>query len=76
MIIDMDQAKSRLSKLIAAAEAGDEVIIARNGKPAARLVALNTSRFRFGALAHLAGVVPDFEDDPDDSESSLWERDA
>lgn len=40
--VNMHDAKSRLSKLVDAVEKGevDEVIIARNGRPAARLVAL------------------------------------
>ena len=33
----MHQAKSQLSKLIERAEAGEEVVIARNGRPAVRL---------------------------------------
>ena len=76
MLINMHQAKSQLSRLIAAAEAGDDVIIARNGKPAGKLVPLNSSKFRFGALAHLASTVPDFEDVLDEDELSMWERDA
>ncbi len=76
MLINMHQAKSQLSKLIAAAEAGDDVIIARNGKPAVKLVPIHPSKFRFGALAHLASTVPDFEDSLDEQELSLWERDS
>jgi len=76
MLINMHQAKSQLSKLIAAAEAGDDVIIARNGKPAVKLVPLNASKFRFGALAHLVNSVPDFEDTIDEDELSMWERDS
>ena len=70
----MHQAKSRLSKLIATAEAGDEVIIACNGKPAVRLVPLSSSGFRFGTLAHLATTTPDFDDRPNENEPILWER--
>ncbi len=76
MQINMHQAKSQLSKLIAAAEAGDEVIIARNGRPAVRLVPLYSSKFRFGALAHLTTAVPDFEDSLDEDELRMWERDS
>ena len=76
MLVNMHQAKSQLSKLIAAAEAGDDVIIARNGKPAVKLVPLKSSRFRFGALAHLAAAVPDFEDGLDEDELRIWERDT
>ena len=38
MEINIHYAKTNLSKLIAAAEGGEEVIIARNGKPAVKLV--------------------------------------
>jgi prevent-host-death family protein len=36
--VNVHHAKTNLSKLIAAAESGEEVIIARNGKPAVKLV--------------------------------------
>ena len=68
MLVNVHKAKSQLSKLIAAAEAGDDVIIARNGKPAVRLVPLKPAGFRFGAMAHLATAVPDFEDRMDEDE--------
>ena len=38
MEVNVHQAKTQLSKLISAAESGEEVIIARNGKPAVRMV--------------------------------------
>jgi len=38
MEVNVHQAKTHLSKLISAAESGEEVIIARNGKPAVKLV--------------------------------------
>ena len=38
MEVNVHHAKTHLSKLIAAAESGEEVIIARNGKPAVKLV--------------------------------------
>ena len=38
MEVNIHDAKTNLSKLIAAVENGDEVIIARNGKPAVKLV--------------------------------------
>ncbi len=37
MIFTVHQAKTQLSKLIALAEAGEEVVIARKDKPAVRL---------------------------------------
>lgn len=41
-IINIGEAKSQLSLLIARAEAGEEVIIARNGVLAARIVPVNS----------------------------------
>lgn len=44
--VNMHDAKSQLSKLVDAVEKGevDEIIIARNGRPAARLVAMRAPR--------------------------------
>ena len=44
--VNIHEAKSTLSRLIAAVESGaeHEIIIARNGKPAARLTAMETVR--------------------------------
>lgn len=44
MEVNVHQAKTQLSKLIAAAESGEEVIIARNGKPAVKLVIIPATR--------------------------------
>lgn len=38
-MVNTHQAKSQLSELIRKAEQGHEVIVARNGKPAARIIA-------------------------------------
>jgi prevent-host-death family protein len=43
---NIHQAKSELSELVERAEAGEEIIIARAGKPAAKLVPLSRSRWR------------------------------
>lgn len=42
MIVNMHQAKTQLSKLVEQAAQGKEVVIARDGKPVARLVAIET----------------------------------
>ena len=39
--VNMHEAKTNLSKLIEAVENGDEIIIARDGKPAARITQLS-----------------------------------
>jgi prevent-host-death family protein len=43
--VNMHDAKSQLSKLVEAVESGetDQVVIARNGRPAARLMPMTTS---------------------------------
>jgi prevent-host-death family protein len=40
--VNVYEAKTRLSALLALVEAGEEVIIARNGRPVARLAPLST----------------------------------
>lgn len=37
IVVNMHEAKSQLSRLVARAEAGEEVVIARDGRPAVRL---------------------------------------
>jgi prevent-host-death family protein len=44
--VNIHQAKTELSKLVERAEAGEEVLIARAGKPVAKLVPLNRRRGR------------------------------
>jgi len=44
MIVNMHEAKSRLSALVESVQRGEEVVIARNGKPVARLVGIETKR--------------------------------
>ncbi len=46
MEVNVHHAKTNLSKLIAAAEDGEEVIIARNGKAAVRLVPVQAASKR------------------------------
>ena len=60
----MHEAKTTLSELVAAAERGEEVIIARNGAPAARLVAIATQHppVRLGVLAGEIELAADFDE--------------
>lgn len=59
----MHDAKTRLSELVAAAEGGEEVVIARDGTPAVRLVAIGTEHqpVRLGALAGQIEIGEDFD---------------
>jgi prevent-host-death family protein len=62
---NVHEAKSSLSKLLARVEAGDEVVIARNGRPVARLVPYTAPRRRQpGRLAGRLVMTPDFDETP------------
>jgi prevent-host-death family protein len=43
MIVNIHAAKTNLSKLIERAEAGEEIVIARNGKPAVKLTRVEST---------------------------------
>jgi prevent-host-death family protein len=66
-------AKSQLSKLIDAALAGEEVVIAKGSKPVVRLVPIARSGYRIGGLEHLAGTEPDFFEPMAPEDLDLWE---
>ena len=71
--MNVHAAKSQLSKLIAAAEAGEYVIIARKGRPAVRLVPVRNARFEFDTLRHLVSEAPDFDEPMTEDELASWE---
>jgi antitoxin (DNA-binding transcriptional repressor) of toxin-antitoxin stability system len=67
-------AKTNLSKLIEAALAGDDVVIAKGKKPVVRLVAIPAAKFKIGVLkGKITDPVPDFLEPLSDSESEGWE---
>ena len=59
--VNMHQAKTHLSRLVEEAAAGEEIIIARAGKPLVRLVAVATSEGP-RPLGALAGKVVEHDD--------------
>lgn len=68
MQVNVGKAKTDLSKLLARVEAGEEVEIARNGVPVARLVKIDAhpspgERFLagWGSMAGQIWISPDFE---------------
>ena len=69
------EAKSQLSKLLQQVEAGDEIIIARHGKPVARLVPLQRTAVprQLGLLRGKIWISPDF-DEPDEELIDLMEN--
>jgi prevent-host-death family protein len=70
--LNVQDAKTRLSQLLAKVERGEDVVIARDGTPVARLVPVGPPPPR--PVGFVPGTVPDtfFEPLPE-SELELWE---
>lgn len=62
--VNVYEAKTHLSQLLEEVEAGDEVVIARNGRPVARLVPLQRTRRKRvpGSLKGKVWIADDFDD--------------
>ena len=62
-IVNIHDAKTRFSKLIDAVMHGEEIIIAKAGKPAAKLIPIITqkSKVRFGVLKGKIQITEDFD---------------
>jgi prevent-host-death family protein len=66
--VNVHEAKTELSRLLEAVEAGERVVIARAGSPVAVLVPYKTAvrRRKFGQFPDQARIHPDFDDLPPD----------
>lgn len=65
--VNIHEAKTHLSRLIERVEAGDEIVIARAGRPVARLTQLAAPSDRkdlLGVLAGKAWIADDFDELP------------
>ncbi|HWI85045.1 MAG TPA: type II toxin-antitoxin system prevent-host-death family antitoxin [Sphingomonas sp.] len=72
--VTVHEAKTNLSKLIAEAIAGGEVVIARGNVPAVRLVPVNPlGKRHFGALRGKIGIDARFDEPLPDAELAGWE---
>jgi prevent-host-death family protein len=60
--INIHAAKTNLSRLLERVERGEEILIARNGLPVARLAPLQTARRRPGRLRGKVRLLQDFDD--------------
>jgi len=69
-------AAGQLAKLIARAEAGEEIIILRGTKPVAKLISVPRTlkgKRKFGRLKGLAKIGPEFFEPLPEDELKLWE---
>jgi prevent-host-death family protein len=73
--VSIHAAKTHLSRLIARAEAGEEIIIARAGKPVAKLVRIAPKPQRvFGALKGKILIGPEFFEPLPPEELDTWDQ--
>lgn len=75
--VNVHEAKTHLSELIAAVERGEEVIIARRGKPVARIQAVHAPaaarhKPRFGLWKGRINVDPSFYEPITGEEQEEW----
>ncbi|HEX9556415.1 MAG TPA: type II toxin-antitoxin system prevent-host-death family antitoxin [Reyranella sp.] len=69
-------AKTNLSKLVARAEAGEEIVLARGKDPVARIVPVTPKakpKRKFGALKGKIKIGPEFFEPLPEEELKLWE---
>lgn len=70
--VNVHEAKTRLSELLVRVEQGEDVVIARSGRPLARLVSVNPLDDREFGIVDL-GVLPSFFEPLDEAELTAWE---
>ena len=77
LVVNTHEAKSRLSELIREAEAGSDVLVARNGRPVAKIIAWPPPRGR-RVLGTWTGRVRILDDivGSDEDVNALFERSA
>jgi prevent-host-death family protein len=73
--VNIYEAKTKLSKLVDLASSGTDVVIARAGKPVARLTALKKEKrpIQFGALEGKGWIAEDFDAPLPDDLLALFE---
>lgn len=73
-VVNVHEAKTQLSRLLAQVEAGEEVVIARRGAPVARLVACKPRvRRQPDVLKGRTALTDAFSDPLPEDELKLWE---
>jgi prevent-host-death family protein len=71
--MNVHEAKTHLSRLLERVEDGEEIVIARAGRPIARLVPYQprTAQRAPGAWRGLVELAPDFDDLPDQLDAAF-----
>ena len=73
-VVNVHEAKTHLSRLLAQVEAGEEIVIARNGTPVARLEAYRRrGKRRPDALKGKVTIPDSFFDPLPEEELAAWE---
>ena len=73
MTMNLYEAKTQLSSLVDKAAAGEEIIIAKNGKPMAKLVAIKSVvKRKPGRLKGKIWMSPDFDKPMTEQELAEW----
>ena len=73
-IVNVHQAKTQLSRLLAQVEAGEDVVISRRGEPVARLVGCKPRSKRQPDVLKGKVVIPEgFFDPLSEKELTAWE---
>lgn len=71
--VNVHQAKTQLSRLLAQVEAGEDIVIARRGQPVARLVSCKPrSKRQFGAMKGKIALTDAFFDPLPEDELKIW----
>ncbi|WP_432565301.1 type II toxin-antitoxin system Phd/YefM family antitoxin [Kineococcus sp. SYSU DK003] len=75
--VNVHEAKTHLSRLLEAVEQGEDVVIARSGKPVARLVPARPRGVRQpGTWKGQVVITDDFDETSDDLLASFYEGDV
>lgn len=73
--VNVQEAKTHLSRLLERVEAGERIVIARAGKPIAELAPVVRREIVFGGMAGEIELDDDAFDALDDEVRALWDPD-
>lgn len=75
-IVNVHEAKTHLSRLLERVQGGEEIVIAKSGKPVARLIAVTERPLRRtpGSARGMVTVGPDFDEPLPEDVLETFER--